>query len=128
MGGRCAKVLNYGYEPVPNFLFLIKKPFSVIPLRGISGSRVFPSFSLNDEMSRRLLPVSGPGEAGLGRIRIQEAVGRAGRGLWVLSPSPPSPPPHTSIRRFQCFSPCRGASLPITSLATHNHSVRSGRR
>lgn len=87
MGGHSAGALNYGYEPVPDFLFLIKKPFSVIPLRGGCGLRVSRSFSLNYEMFCWPLVVSEARGWESGTMRTQEATGRAGP-AGALGPEP----------------------------------------
>lgn len=112
--------LNYGYEPVPNFLFLIKKPFSVIPLRGGCGLRVSNSFPLNYEMFRRPLWFQGlrKGSRGFRRPQVRS------QGLWALSPflPPHFSPPHASAQPVTAHLLCDGASSSITTL---HSSVRS---
>lgn len=114
MGGHSAGALNYGYETVPDFLFLIKKPFSVIPLRGGCGSQVSRSFSLNYEMFCWPLVVSEARGWESGTMRTQEATGRAQQVLWALSPSLPScfsSAPHFSQTHYRALTTCQDFCL-----------------
>lgn len=126
MGGRSARALNYGSEPVPNFLFLIKKSFLVIPLRGSNGSRTspaspHPACSLYiTRCPKGSFRFQGLEDQGQGGVRIQEAKGQAQQGLWGLSPFLPStsPLPHASASLVPCILLRAGTPLHIISLST----------